>query len=148
MILNMSTDYGLRIAVYLAQQRKVVSSSELSKKLKISQRYILQVSSKLRDAGVLQVIHGQFGGFILAKPPNELSIYDIAATLQEETKLRRKVLVEPVNSDDFNNLYEIYAYLDNLFEGTLKRITICHILNKKPSKPFPKTFWDFWVEMI
>ena len=82
MQLNISTDYALRIVVYLTKSGNVVPSSKLAMELGISQRYLLQVSSRLRDAGILVVSYGPNGGLKIAKNPDEISLYDIIMIMQ------------------------------------------------------------------
>ena len=52
MQLNASTCYAMQIVLYLARSKRIVSSTELSENLNISQRYILQFTGKLRDGGI------------------------------------------------------------------------------------------------
>ena len=82
MQLNISTDYALRIVVYLAKSGNVVPSSKIAMELGISQRYLLQVSSKLRDAGMLVVSYGPNGGLKIAKKADSISLYDIFVLMQ------------------------------------------------------------------
>ena len=43
MQLNIATDYAIRIVIYMAKQRRIVSSRELSENLKISQPFIYKI---------------------------------------------------------------------------------------------------------
>ena len=43
MRLNRSTDYAIRILIYLAKEASVVSSAKLSGKVGMSPRYLLQI---------------------------------------------------------------------------------------------------------
>ena len=51
MQLNIATDYAIRIVIYMAKQRRIVSSRELSENLKISQPFIYKIMRKLNHAG-------------------------------------------------------------------------------------------------
>ena len=52
MQLNIATDYAIRIVIYMAKQRRIVSSRELSENLKISQPFIYKIMRKLNHAGI------------------------------------------------------------------------------------------------
>lgn len=52
MQLNIATDYAIRIVIYMAKQRRIVSSRELSENLKISQPFIYKIMRKLNHAGM------------------------------------------------------------------------------------------------
>ena len=45
MHLKISTDYAVRIVLYLAKKRQLVQSKELSEQLHIPQGYVLKVAS-------------------------------------------------------------------------------------------------------
>ena len=58
---NTSTDYAIRMILYLAKESITVSSSKLATFIGVSSRYLLQISAKLRDAGLIQAEkQGQF----------------------------------------------------------------------------------------
>ena len=58
MQLNIATDYAIRIVIYMAKQRRIVSSRELSENLKISQPFIYKIMRKLNHAGILAINTG------------------------------------------------------------------------------------------
>jgi DNA-binding IscR family transcriptional regulator len=62
MQINTSTDYAIRLILYLASESKTVSSSKLAAAIGVSPRYLLQISAKLRDAGFIEVTYGGNGG--------------------------------------------------------------------------------------
>ena len=47
MQLKNSTDYAIRIVCYLAAQERMVSTSELSRKLNVSANYVPKIAKKL-----------------------------------------------------------------------------------------------------
>ena len=51
MQLNIATDYAIRIVIYMAKQRRIVSSRELSENLKISQPFIYEEIESCGDFG-------------------------------------------------------------------------------------------------
>lgn len=72
MQLNIATDYAIRIVIYMAKQRRIVSSRELSENLKISQPFIYKIMRKLNHAGILAINTGIHGGYICKKRQNRL----------------------------------------------------------------------------
>lgn len=76
MQLKMSTDYAIRIIVYLAQVKKA-SSQELADKLHISQNYIRKL---IRQPEMNKFIHsepGIHGGLSLKQKAEDISLLDI-----------------------------------------------------------------------
>jgi Rrf2 family protein len=89
MRLTTKSRYGTRlildIAVYGTQ--KPVPLSDVSKRQKISLKYLEQLSRKLRNAGIINSQRGPFGGHMLARPPADISIGDIVRVLEESTAI-------------------------------------------------------------
>ncbi len=58
MHLTMSTDYAIRIIVYLSDRKYLASSRELSKNLNIPQSYVFKVLRALQKAGLVKSCSG------------------------------------------------------------------------------------------
>ena len=87
MQLNASTCYAMQILLYMARNRRVVSSSELSEKLHISQRYILQFTGKLRDGRLIHTRAGMNGGYTLGKEAAAISIFDVIMLMEGDMNI-------------------------------------------------------------
>lgn len=76
--------YGLRAALDLAMnsETEAVSLSSIAERQHISVSYLEQLVSKLRKAGIVNSIRGAQGGYVLAKPANEISVGDILRALE------------------------------------------------------------------
>lgn len=72
MQLNIATDYAIRIVIYMAKQRRIVSSRELSENLKISQPFIYKIMRKLNHAGDFGHKYGNSWRVYLQKRQNRL----------------------------------------------------------------------------
>ena len=72
MQLNIATDYAIRIVIYMAKQRRIVSSRELSENLKISQPFIYKIMRKLNHAGILAINTEFMAGIFCKKRQNRL----------------------------------------------------------------------------
>ena len=84
MQLNMSTDYAIRIILYLAQVKKA-SSQELADKLHISQNYIRKL---IRQPEMNKFIHsepGIHGGLSLKQRAEDISLMDIIHVTEKTT---------------------------------------------------------------
>jgi len=130
MQLNISTDYAIRIILYLARSKQVVPSSKLSKIIQVSPRYLLQIGARLRDAGLIATVNGPTGGYSLIKPPKEISLHDIILIMEGETETRQQPA--PVIEDilEFAVLNMAYEYVKNILERSLKSITIESLLSQ------------------
>ena len=77
MQLKNSTDYAIRIVCYLAAQERMVSTSELSRKLNVSANYVPKIAKKLKNAKIVTACEGTNGGYMLAKQPENISLMEI-----------------------------------------------------------------------
>lgn len=58
MQLNLTTDYAIRTALFLAKEQRIVSSQEISVAMHIPQAYLLKIAKVLAEAGILQAHRG------------------------------------------------------------------------------------------
>jgi Rrf2 family transcriptional regulator, nitric oxide-sensitive transcriptional repressor len=73
--LTQFSDYGLRVALYLAcYPDRVVSVDEVSRAFGISRHHLVKVVQTLTDLGVVEGQRGRGGGMRLAKPPTEINV--------------------------------------------------------------------------
>ena len=129
MRLNRSTDYAIQMLLYLAKAGKTVSSSKLAAAIRVSHRYLLQVSAKLRAAGFIRAAHGPSGGLKLAKAPEEISLYDIILSMEGAVQIG-EICGTPiaVMAQEMLALEAEYRKIEKMLEQALKVITLENIL--------------------
>lgn len=76
--------YGLRAMIDLARysEEEPVSISSVATRQGISERYLEQLVSLLKKAGLVKSIRGASGGYVLARAMNEISVGDILRALE------------------------------------------------------------------
>ena len=89
MQLKNSTDYAIRIVCYLAAQERMVSTSELSRKLNVSANYVPKIAKKLKNAKIVTACEGTNGGYMLAKQPENISLMEIISCVEETMAINR-----------------------------------------------------------
>ena len=67
-----------------ARQEVPLSLGFLSEQENVSVRYLEQIFGKLRVAGIVRGKRGPGGGYVLALPPKEISLYDVVSVLETE----------------------------------------------------------------
>jgi len=84
MRLTTKSRYGTRLMLDLAiyGDEKPIPLSEVSKRQNISLKYLEQLIAKLKKGGFITSHRGPFGGHLLAKKPEEISIGDIVRVLE------------------------------------------------------------------
>ena len=76
--------YGLRALIDLAQysEEAPVSITSISARQDLSERYLEQLMSMLKKAGLVKSVRGAGGGYVLAKDMAEISIGDVLRALE------------------------------------------------------------------
>ena len=76
--------YGLRALIDLAQYSEIepVSISSIATRQGISERYLEQLMTLLKKAGIIKSIRGAAGGYVLAKAQQDISVGDVLRALE------------------------------------------------------------------
>ncbi|QQE73240.1 Rrf2 family transcriptional regulator [Brevibacillus composti] len=76
--------YGLTIMMDLANRfgEGPVSLRSIAQRHDLSEHYLEQLVAPLRNAGLVKSIRGAYGGYVLAKQPEEISAGDIIRVLE------------------------------------------------------------------
>ena len=82
------TTYGLRAMARLTKYwgKKNISLSDISKQEEISKKYLEQIFIKLREANLVESEKGKQGGYVLAREPEDISIFEIIEALEGGVK--------------------------------------------------------------
>jgi Rrf2 family protein len=82
--------YGLRAVVDLAiysEDGTPVSIQSISQREQISESYLEQLVRKLRNADILISHRGAAGGYVLARPADEITVGEVLRALEGRTEL-------------------------------------------------------------
>lgn len=78
-------DYGLRALVDLAQHfdaNAPVQVKDIARRQQIPEEYLGQLMVGLRRAGLVHSVRGAAGGYLLARPPGEITVAQVVETLE------------------------------------------------------------------
>ena len=89
MQLTSTTGYAIRIVCYLAAQRQMISTSELSQELSVPSSYIPKITKKLKQAGIIKACEGIKGGYQIAKQPENISLRDVISCTESSMAISR-----------------------------------------------------------
>ncbi|HEX3032301.1 MAG TPA: Rrf2 family transcriptional regulator [Bacillota bacterium] len=91
MKINHATDYAFRALVFLSgqPQGKVVDAQSISQSEVIPMRFLLKIMPSLIKAGIVGSQRGPGGGYLLAKPPEEITFLDVVEAIEGPIKLNR-----------------------------------------------------------
>ena len=80
--------YGLRALIDLAQYSEIepVSINSIAARQGISERYLEQLMTLMKKAGLIKSIRGAGGGYILTKDMSDISVGDVLRALEGNLK--------------------------------------------------------------
>ena len=82
MLFTRATEYALLALVIIAHEKKPLGTDYLSKRLDISRSFLAKILQSLAKQNILKSYKGATGGFMLARPPEELSIKEITTAAE------------------------------------------------------------------
>ncbi len=96
MRISSRTRYGIRLMVNLARNYGQGYSllKNIAKSEAISEKYLSLIVIPLRSIGLLNTLRGSKGGYMLARPPSEISIKNIMDILEEDLNLLENIKKE------------------------------------------------------
>lgn len=87
---QITTDYAIRMIIYLAQHHnQVVTAKEMAEQLGITNGYVNKLAGKIKQAGYIDSIQGPVGGYRLAKSASDITLYDIIEAMEGKICINR-----------------------------------------------------------
>ncbi|MDO5028736.1 MAG: Rrf2 family transcriptional regulator [Bacillota bacterium] len=128
MRLNLENDYGFRIiyAFCTEDEGVIMTSAQLSQNLLIPERFTYRILRKLIQAGLIDSIRGPKGGYVLAKKPSQITLYDVYKAISGDLVINACV-VDGVceagcrfgNCAVHNSLYNIQGVIEKEFKNVI-----------------------------
>jgi Rrf2 family protein len=129
------TEYGLVCLIYMAKNAELkfdpITIKELVEAEQFSQTYTEKIMQSLRQSGIVNALHGNHGGYVLARTPQEITLKEIVEALEGGTfdifcqpKIREEIIcthfplcgIKPVWEKTKNVLDKLYQG-DDAFDG-------------------------------
>ncbi|MCD7826040.1 MAG: Rrf2 family transcriptional regulator [Clostridiaceae bacterium] len=88
--------YALRSMVYLAvnESEEKMTLGDIAMVNGISIKYLEQIFSSLRRAGLVKSIHGINGGYFLGRHPSEITVEDVLDAVEGDYRIEDEVTTE------------------------------------------------------
>ena len=131
MQLKITTDYAIRTILYLAQTKRITTSGEIADAMCIPREYLINIIRDMRESGLVRTFPGAKGGYLLAKQPEDISLYDVIIAMERTIKLNRCLEHDAFCSRDaaaYCMVHSIYEDLQEDMERLLKGHTIADII--------------------
>jgi len=90
MQLQISTDYAVRILQYLHKHKDdLPTAMTISQSIGITYPFFIKIANQLKQKGLLNAVQGRNGGYRLAKPAQDISLYDVFHSIEGDLRINR-----------------------------------------------------------
>jgi len=131
-------EYGVICALHLARrtEKGPVTGREIAAQERLPADYVEQILLRLRRAGVITSTRGARGGYMLAKPPAEISIRSVIHASELET-FDLHCLSHPVEEDrcaaSHNcSIRPVWVLLQTKIDDVLEGVCLADLLHEEP----------------
>lgn len=125
---QITTDYAIRIVLYVAQHdNKLSGAEEASRQLGMTHGYFNKVAGRIRKAGFLESVQGPGGGYRLARDAEDITLYDIMAEMEGDMAINRCMEEDGFCSRGAVSMCPVHRVFESLqrqMVDTLKRVRI------------------------
>lgn len=128
--LSKKWDYGLKAISYIAHQKRRVKISDISKELSISEPFLRRIIHDFEKKGLLKTIKWRNGWVFIDKNLQEISLYDIFLSLEEDLFITNCTSGEYCKNQDRCVTTDVLKSLQKGFTALLKLYTLDKIIKK------------------
>lgn len=135
-MISQTAEYALRAVVFLAGQDTPQTTQQIAATTRVPGGYLSKVMQALSRAGLVHSQRGLHGGFTLAVPPKQLTVWAVVEAVDPIQRIR----VCPLGLKSHGvNLCPMHRRLDDALAGVekaFKASTVAELLaDPNPSKP-------------
>ncbi|MCL2588383.1 MAG: Rrf2 family transcriptional regulator [Oscillospiraceae bacterium] len=90
MQVQISTDYAIRILQYLHKHKEELPTAmTISQAIGITYPFFIKIANQLKQKGLLSAVQGRNGGYRLARPADQISVYDVFHSIEGDLRINR-----------------------------------------------------------
>lgn len=135
-LINRNTDYAIRALNYIAGKKgRIVSVSEIARKLKIPHAFLRKILQILQKKGLLRSFEGKNGGFALARSKDKILLVDLIKIFQGSVKFADCLFKKRICSDVRHCLLKKkIERIEHLVDAELKTVTMASLSSRGKHK--------------
>lgn len=113
---------------------RAVALPEIADRQQLSEAYLGQIFSQLRQAGLVESLRGRGGGYQLARPAIEIMVSDVMFAVDEQTRMTRCTVGSSVGcvGEERCLTHGLWAALSRHIEGFLSGVSIQDVIDGGP----------------
>jgi len=135
--------YGIRMMLELALNygKNPLQISEIAEREEISKKYLGQLIIPLKNAGYVSSIRGAYGGYILAKPPEAITIKELFTILEGDLSLAECTKNPTIcKRTTLCSTRDIWKLISDRISGVLENMTLKDLAEDTRKKQSMQSF--------
>ncbi len=126
MFLTKTTEYAIRVLIYMAAgDKELYTTTLLSEQLSIPYKYLSKIMTDLARSSLVSSAKGRGGGFKIAKPLDQITLYDIVTIVEGESTLSSCILGFPdCSPENPCALHYLWEKNKEIITKTMKETTL------------------------
>jgi Rrf2 family protein len=121
-------DYAVRAAVELAAAGEMITAEQIADAQRIPLNFLENILRDLRRAGLVESRRGQAGGYLLARPPESISLADVIRAVEGPLANVRGMSPETLDySGSAEKLRDVWVALRAGVRSVLEGVTIADV---------------------
>ena len=140
MIITRATEYAIRAILYMAcqPQGQIVLKKDICRAQEITPAFLTKILQPLIKEGIVGSQRGVGGGFFLAKPAREITLYDIVKTQEGPLHLNQCLIKEGnCGREFFCPVHGAWHEIRDAFMATLSRYDFATLAARQETMPAP-----------
>lgn len=101
-----------------------IQAKEIAERKQIPPKFLEQILIQLRNAGLIHSLRGASGGYLLARPPEQITLREVVEAVEGELNIVDAKLED-------KTLVKVWAEIQQNFLKSLETITIQKLVNRK-----------------
>jgi Rrf2 family protein len=121
-------DYAVRAAVELAAAGDMITADQIAQAQGIPVNFLENILRDLRRAGIVESRRGQAGGYLLARPAEEISIADVIRAVEGPLANVRGISPDALEyQGSSTKLREVWVALRASVRSVLEQVTLADV---------------------
>jgi Rrf2 family protein len=88
MYITRKADYAIRCVLFLSREAgRIISANEISQSAFVPKSFLAKILQRLSKTGIVRSTQGIAGGFQLARPPDEVNLFEVIEAVQDPSAL-------------------------------------------------------------
>lgn len=137
MVITRATEYAIRTIIYLAQQPKseIVLKKDICRTQNVTPAFLTKILQPLIKAEIVSSQRGVGGGFLLAKDPSEITLFDILQAEEGELKLNHCLVDENVcQREKLCSAHDVWQEAQDAMVNVLVKYNVAELVQLEKDK--------------